>query len=123
VSKDGGIISKDVTKPLSVPLTDEDILKYGRDCARAQSDKDRIISEAKSVAKDYAAQVSEQDAIIAKLSPRINSGKETRDVVCYQVSNWNTGRVIVSRSDTGEVIEDRPMREEEKQREMVIVEK
>lgn len=121
MSKDSGIVSKDVTKPLSVPLTDEEILKYGRDCARAQSDRDRIISEAKSVAKDYAAQVSEQDAIIAKLSPRINSGKETRDVVCYQVLNWNTGRVIVSRSDTGEVIEDRPMREEEKQREMAIV--
>lgn len=121
MSKDSGIVSKDVTKPLSVPLTDEEILKYGRDCARAQSDKDRIISEAKSVAKDYAAQVSEQDAIIAKLSPRINSGKETRDVVCYQVSNWNTGWVVVSRSDTGEVIEDRPMREEEKQREMAIV--
>jgi len=123
VSKDNGIVSKDVTKPLAVVLTEQEVLQYGRDCARAQADRDRIISEAKSVAKDYAAQVSEQDAIIAKLSPRINSGKETRDIMCYQVSNWNMGRVMVSRSDTGEVIEDRPMREEEKQREMAIVEK
>ena len=123
MSKDNGIVSKDVTKPLAVVLTEQEVLQYGRDCARAQADRDRIISEAKSVAKDYAAQVSEQDAIIAKLSPRINSGKETRDIMCYQVSNWNMGRVMVSRSDTGEVIEDRPMREEEKQREMAIVEK
>ena len=120
--KDNGIVSKDVTKPLAVVLTEQEVLQYGRDCARAQADRDRIISEAKSVAKDYAAQVSEQDAIIAKLSPRINSGKETRDIMCYQVSNWNTARVMVSRSDTGEVIEDRPMREEEKQRELAIVE-
>ena len=123
MSKDNGIVSKDVTKPLAVVLTEQEVLQYGRDCARAQADRDRIISEAKSVAKDYAAQVSEQDAIIAKLSPRINSGKETRDIMCYQVSNWNMGRVMVSRSDTGEVIEDRPMREEEKQREMPIADR
>ena len=123
MSKDNGIVSKDVTKPLAVVLTEQEVLQYGRDCARAQADRDRIISEAKSVAKDYAAQVSEQDAIIAKLSPRINSGKETRDIMCYQVSNWNMGRVMVSRSDTGEVIEDRPMREDEKQREMPIADR
>ena len=28
MSKDNGIVSKDVTQPLSVPLTDEEILKY-----------------------------------------------------------------------------------------------
>jgi hypothetical protein len=121
VSKNNGVASRDVTKPLPVKLTDEEILKYGRDCARAKADRDNLVSEAKSVAKDYAAQVAEQDAIVAKLAPRINSGKETRDVVCVEVRNWNTGRVSVTRTDTNELIEDRPMKEDEKQREMAIV--
>ena len=115
-------VTRKVTKPLPCHLTDEEVLKYGREVARATTERDRIASEAKSVAKDYASKVAEQNAIVGKLSPRIHSGIETRDVECVEVKNWTKLTVSVTRQDTGEVIESRPMREDEKQAELTLTE-
>lgn len=109
-----------VTKALPCTLNDDEILKYGRDIARAHAERERIATEAKSVAKDYSSKVAEQDAIIGKLSPRVHSGIETRDVECEETKNWSKGTVIVRRNDTGETVEARPMREEEKQVEITV---
>jgi hypothetical protein len=111
-------VTRKVTKPLPCHLTDEEVLKYGREVARATTERDRIASEAKSVAKDYASKVAEQNAIVGKLSPRIHSGIETRDVQCVQETNWTKLTVKITREDTGEIVECRPMREEEKQMEL-----
>lgn len=110
--------SRTVTKQLPVVLTDAEILNYGRDCARAQHEHANIKNTAKTVAKEYASKIAEQEAIIARLTVIINSGKETRDIACLELKNWNKGTVTVSRNDTHEVIESRPMREDEKQMEI-----
>ena len=62
--------------------------------------------------------MAEQNAIVGKLSPRIHSGIETRDVQCVQETNWTRLTVKIVREDTGEIVESRPMREEEKQMEL-----
>jgi len=111
-----------VTKPMPVKLTDAEVLKYGRDAARAVSDRTRIEAEFESVKSDYKAKINEQSAIIGKLSPRIHSGIETRDVECEDVKNWTKGTVVVTRLDTGEIVESRPMREDEKHMEMTFEE-
>ena len=110
-----------VTKALPVHLTEPEILQYGRDVARAVSDRERIKEEGKSIAKDYASKVAEQEAIIGKLSPRIHSGIETRDIECRQTKNWTRGTVQIIRTDTEEIVESRPMREDEKQVELAGV--
>jgi len=109
-----------VTKPMPVKLTDAEVLKYGRDAARAVADRTRIEAEFDSVKADYKSKIGEQTAIIGKLSPRIHSGIETRDVECEEVRNWTKGTVTVTRMDTGEVVESRPMREDEKQMEVTF---
>jgi hypothetical protein len=111
-----------VTKPMPVRLTDAEVLKYGRDAARAVADRTRIEAEFDSVKADYKSKIGEQTAIIGKLSPRIHSGIETRDVECEEVRNWTKGTVTVTRLDTGEVVESRPMREDEKQMEVTFEE-
>lgn len=107
-----------VTKALPVNLTEAEVLQYGRDVARAVSDKTRIEAEFDSVKADYKGKIAEQEAIVSKLSPRIHSGKETRDVECSEVKNWTRMTVTVTRIDTMEDIESRPMREDEKQMEI-----
>ena len=116
------LMTRKVTKALPVYLTDEQVLQYGRDVARAHADRERISGEFDSVKADYKGKISEQDAIIGKLSPRIHSGIETRDVECVEVKNWTKLTVSVTRQDTGEVIESRPMREDEKQAELTLTE-
>ena len=107
-------LTRKVTKALPCKLTDDEVLKYGRDIARAVSDRERIDGELNSVKADYKGKLAEQEAIIGKLSPRVHSGIETREVECEEVKNWTRGTVTVIRQDTGERIEDRPMREDEK---------
>ena len=108
------ILTRKVTKPLPVKLTDAEVLQYGRDAARAMADKERIGAEFDGVKADYKGKIAEQEAIIGKLSPRIHSGIETRDVECMETKNWTRATVEVKRSDTGEIVESRPMREGKK---------
>jgi hypothetical protein len=112
------IMTRKVTKPLPVKLTDTETLQYGRDAARAMADKERIGAEFDGVKADYKGKIAEQEAIIGKLSPRIHSGIETRDVECLETKNWTQATVEVRRTDTNEIVESRPMREDEKQIEM-----
>ena len=112
------VLKRKVTKPLPVKLTDREILQYGKDMVRAMADTERIETEFDSVKKDYKAKIAEQQAVVDKFSPRIHSGIETRDIECVEIKNWTNGTVRVNRMDTGEIIESRPMREDEKQMEM-----
>jgi len=112
------VVRRKITKALPVRLTDAEVLQYGRDAARAVSDRERIESELASVKADYKGKIEEQSAIVSKLSPRIHSGIETREVECEEVRNWTKAVVTVTRWDTGETIESRPMREDEKQMEV-----
>jgi len=107
-----------ITKSLPCELDDTEILGYGRELATAHAERDRIDDEFDAVKKDYKAKLGEQDAAIAKFSGRVHSGMETREVECVEVKNWTTAKVTTTRTDTSKSIEDRPMREDEKQLEL-----
>lgn len=115
-------LTKKVTKSLPCKLTEEEVLKYGREMARALSERDRIQSELDGIKSEYKAKISEQTALIEKFSVRVHSGIESRDVECEETKNWTKINVEVKRLDTGSVIESRPMREDEKQMEMITEE-
>ena len=111
-------VTRKVTKPLACHLTEPEVLAYGKDLARAHADSDRIQTEFDSIKQDYKGKLEEQGAIISKLAGRVHSGLETRDVECVEEKNWTKLTVTVTRNDTGETIEARPMREDEKQAEL-----
>ncbi len=115
-------IVRKITKSLPVKLTDTEILQYGKDLARAYAEKARVEAELDAIKDDYKGKTSEQAAQIGKLSGRVHSGIETREVECEEVKNWNSMTVVTTRLDTFETIESRPMREDEKQMEIVTTE-
>jgi uncharacterized FlaG/YvyC family protein len=87
--------------------------------AHAMTERERIQGELDTQKQEYKARIEEKTATIAKLSGRVNSGLESREVVCIEVKDWSDATVTICRQDTGEVIEERPMREDEKQMELV----
>jgi hypothetical protein len=111
-------LTRKVTKSLACKLTEAEVLQYGRDMAQEHAEYNRIEGEMKSVQKEYKAKLEEKEANISKLSGRVHSGIEARDVACTETKNWTAGTVYTVRLDTMEVIEDRPMREDEKQMEI-----
>jgi hypothetical protein len=113
-------LTKSVTKALPCTLTEQEVLAYGRDMAHAYAERERIDGEFDAVKSDYKGKLAEQDAIIGKLSGRVHSGIETREVKCEQIQNWTEATITVLRCDTREVIESRPMREDEKAMELSL---
>ena len=111
-------LTRKVTKSLACKLTEAEVLQYGRDMAQEHAEYNRVEGEMKSVQKEYKAKLEEKQANIDKLSGRVHSGIEARDVACTETKNWIAGTVYTVRLDTMEVIEDRPMREDEKQMEI-----
>lgn len=119
--KEEKTLKRSVTKQLPCKLTDAEILAYGRDLARAHSDMSRIDDEFASQKQEFKFRADEQKAIIGKLSARVHSGQETRDVECVETKNWSRSIVTITRTDTKEEIENRPMREDEKQMQLTQI--
>ena len=110
-------LSKNITKPLPCKLTDGELLGYGRDVAAGYATVQRLESELDGIKQDYKGKITVQEATIGSRTGCIASGSETRDVKCVEVKNWTDGTVVITRLDTAEIIESRPMREDEKQQE------
>jgi len=111
-------LTRKVTKGLPCKLTDAEMFQYGKDAGHAFAERERIQGEFDAVKQDYKGKIEEQSAQIGKLSGRLHSGIETRDVACIEVKNWTKGTFTVTRTDTGDVVESRPLREDEKQMEI-----
>jgi hypothetical protein len=114
-------VTRKITKALACKLTEPEVLQYGRDMAQAYAERERLTGELDAIKGEYKGKIAEQDAAIGKLQARVHSGMESRDVECVEEKNWTAATVRVTRTDTHEVIESRPMREDEKQVELSIV--
>lgn len=106
------------TKQLACKLTEAEVTQYGRDLAGCHSDYARVEAEFAAIKSDYKGKLEGIDAKIGMFSGRISSGLESRDVACEETRNWTLALVRTIRTDTGEQLEQRPMREDEKQMEI-----
>ena len=65
--------------------------------------------------KRISKQMKELGEKAAELREHLTSGVEKRDVKCHEVMDWKSKSVTVTRLDTGEVITERAMRQDELQ--------
>lgn len=107
-------------KSLSCNLTDEELLAYSKDLAKASQDKEGTDRKRKEVADDYKAQLTKLDAEISILSRKIGNGYEHRDIDCYWLYDWTTGRKSLIRTDTAEIVQVSAIEESEKQKTLAL---
>lgn len=117
VTKDKTLTRRE-TSSLSCKLTEAEILAYGRDLASKHAEYARIESQFTAMKTEFKGKLEEVEARLATLANRIQSGEEYRDVETLETKNWSVLTVTRTRTDTGEVLESRPMREDEKQQEL-----
>lgn len=103
-------------KSLSCNLTDEELLAYSKELAKASQDKEGTDRKRKEVADDYKAQITKLDAEISILSRKIGNGYEHRDIECYWLYDWAASRKSLIRTDTGEIVQMAAIEESEKQK-------
>jgi hypothetical protein len=118
VTKKDKTLTRKETKNLPCKLTEAEVLAYGRDLAGKHAEYSRIEGEFTALKTEFKGKLEEVDARISTLASRVQSGQEYRDVETIETKNWTKLTVSSIRTDTGEVIQNRPMREDEKQAEL-----
>jgi uncharacterized protein YqfA (UPF0365 family) len=103
------------TRLLQVPLTQDEQLAAGKKLAESVRTLTNCQAQAKSAASQFKAKIDEMQAKINGLQILISDGYELRNVPCLNVMDYTDVKCIVTRTDTGEIIEDRKLTEDEKQ--------
>lgn len=102
-------------RDLKVIMEPPDHKKVSKDLANAVESLELISAVKKTAMAEYGAKTKAVAQSIQELSRCIRSGYFLREVACEKRMNLGLLTVTVTRKDTGEIIEDRPMNTEEKQ--------
>ena len=106
------------TEKLTVRLTDEARMLRAKQLASAHQELVQKIDERKALVSALAAQEKEIAASIGALSAAVIAGIEPADVEVKGYVDFTNGLVRYRRTDTGEEIKTRAIREEERQMEV-----
>lgn len=102
-------------EPLPVPLTNDELLARGQSLVRLRDEERKAESEFdkhKHAHKEAIAAISEEREM---LEQAIRDKREKRSVRVEGWAEYQKGRYEAIRTDTGEVIGDRPLHPEEMQ--------
>ena len=112
-----------VERVLPVPFTEEEILSFKSALAFHTAEFLRIEKDKKEETKILNLNIKDCKESIADLSEKIESGFEEKTVPCRVKFDHTRDMVFIIRTDTDEVVEERPMTEEERQTELQFEEK
>ena len=111
-----------VTRTLRVVLSDAELLEAGKAMADAQERLSHLEGELDDYKKQSKSDMTMAETQRAREGDKLSTGHEQRPVECTEVLNFKTGRVVVTRNDTRDIVDDRAMLETEKQLGLSIME-
>lgn len=117
--------SKDVkvekfTRNLRVVLKNDEVVERAKRSAFLLGEIQQKESERDAAKKQANAQIEELSSEMHRLSLEVRDGAAYRDVQCTRHYVYRGGIVEERRTDTGELLNDRPMTEREKQLELEL---
>jgi len=110
------------THSLPCKLNTEQIAEAAENLASALQEVETIEIEKKAVMKDYNSQIDNCKKRIHRLMTHVKNGVEYRPVECDLQFHIKKVLAILVRKDTGDVVEERPMSDEEKQMQIEFAE-
>ncbi len=102
-------------RSLRCQLTQPELLAAGEKLADLLDNLRCTTSERENVTKQYKAKEAELEAQIETQQLLVRNKSEIRTVDCVNVLDYTDVKCIVTRTDTGEVIVERKLTEDEKQ--------
>ena len=112
---------KDVVEELPCELTGEEMLERSSRLAGLHQQQMEVEDKKKTATNEFNARVKKISGEIHYLSNVISSGKESRNVKCLLDYYWTEGKKILTRLDTGEVVEESIISDFERQQHMDFV--
>ena len=105
----------ETSRNLRVELTQDELLEAATRLARAQQEISEAEDRKKEINEQIKAEIAAATAEAQREGSKIRNGYEYRDVACMKRLDYAVNSVTITREDTGEVIEDRAMRPDERQ--------
>ena len=99
---------------LECDLTEEELLTYGHENANQIRQRSNLEAEKRAYNSRIKSEIDASTEQIEKLSDKISTRKEYREVECKVIEDYNDFTLKVVRLDTHEAILDRPMTKSEK---------
>ena len=112
MAKDKDQTDRTFEKKLPVQLSDDELRQKGIHLARLLDE----IEDKNSEKKDIGKEVKTLKEKAAEIKKHLTSGVEERSVEVRETADWKRKRVTLTRTDTGETVEDRAMRDDEVQK-------
>lgn len=109
-----------VTKDLPCKLTESELKEFGRKLAVKCEDIAAEESRQKDQKSEMKARLDGMESERSILALVVRRQEEQRDVECEEEFNYESGKVTVSRTDTGEELRVRPMTNEERQQPLPV---
>lgn len=103
------------TRSLSVMLTEEEARAKGIELASYVQQLNELEERAKQISADMKKEIKALQAKVMVLTRIVRTGKEDREVECYERRNNSLMTIETYRTDTGELVETRPMSANERQ--------
>lgn len=107
------------TRYLEVEFTTDEIIEMRRKISVNLTEISRKKDALASLNKQMKGEIALLDAETNLLADKANAGKEMRNVDVSSKTDWNKNRIVVTRLDTGEEIENRALRPDEMQKDML----
>jgi len=106
------------TRSLTCTLTREEIQYRGRQVGVKAGELREENASFEAAKEDHKARTKRLEEDITLLHGALETGTESRGVECEHVINEELTRVELIRSDSGEIVDYRPLTPEERKREM-----
>lgn len=98
-----------IVRTLRVELGDDELLRRGYELAQAQTSLTQLHARRASIMAQLKADSMVHQATLERCSQVLATKSEWRDVDCAEVRNFSKSTLVVSRLDTGEIVEKRKL--------------
>lgn len=105
---------------LRTKLTKDERIAKAEVLVEKLTERDAVELEMKAEAAKHRLRIKEIEAEANAVMADVQTGTEERTVRCVEVRNYRTGSVTTRRTDTHEVLDERPMEERERQLELDV---
>lgn len=110
------------TRNLRVMLKEGEVVERAKRNAYLLGEIQQKEDERDAAKKQANAQIEELEAEMHRLSLEVRDGATYRDIPCERRYVYRTGNVIEVRTDSGDVLNERPMTDRERQLELGVKE-
>jgi len=97
------------------PIPDDKVREMAEEMAQHLQEAADLENEAKEIAKDYKERIQSQERAAHAIGRRVTLNREEVVVLCTEYFDRDLGRAYVVRSDTFEVVVNRPLMQHERQ--------